>query len=230
MYSHQYRRPAPPTSYNNTAIPAKPAATAAPTASTGTPSNSPTAPFPPPLAPEPEGAPPSVLVATTVVALLLVVGAVVVLLRVAVAVTVTTGTDTDADVGDDEETAEDEEEDGAAEEAPEDPAVTVTVTETVVVPGAADVGEPVVQTGGIPDVMDVLLTGKLVGRETDVPASEIDACQLFAMMRGNDSVRAERNSPTCLHASIRKDWPVALSFVLQLSVMQFTASAMKFGW
>ncbi len=39
-----------------------------------------------------------------------------------------------------------------------------------------------------------------------------------------------QSSPTCLHASMRKDWPVALSFALQLPVMQFTASAMKFGW
>ena len=40
----------------------------------------------------------------------------------------------------------------------------------------------------------------------------------------------DSDSPICLHVSMRKDWPVASSVALQTSVIQFTASAMKFGW
>ena len=162
------------TTHSTTTIPATTATTATPTAATGTPSSNPRAPLSP-LAPDPDpdGAPPSVLVDTTTVPLRLVCGAVLVLpaVTVVVAVTVTTESVPEAEVGA-EEVGDAVVEEGVvgAEVPAEDPAVTVTVTETVVVPDPADVGEPVVQTGGIPEVIDVLLTGKLVGSATDVPA------------------------------------------------------------
>ena len=215
------------TTHSTTTIPATTAATATPTAATGTPSSKPRAPLSP-LAPDPDpdGAPPSVLVDTTTVPLRLVCGAVLVLpaVTVVVAVTVTTESVLEAEEGAEEVGDAVEEGVVGAEVPAEDPAVTVTVTETVVVPDPADVGEPVVQTGGIPEVIDVLLTGKLVGSATDVPA----------YAHNQPDVRCEgcgdSDSPTCLHASMRKDWPAASSVALQASVMQFTASAMKFGW
>ena len=160
--------------HSTTTIPATTPAIATPTAATGTPSSNPRAPLSP-LAPEPDpdGAPPSVLVDTTTVPLRLVCGAVLVLpaVTVVVAVTVTTESVLEAEEGA-EEVGDAVVKEGVvgAEVPAEDPAVTVTVTETVVVPDPADVGEPVVQTGGIPEVIDVLLTGKLVGSATDVPA------------------------------------------------------------